>query len=109
MVIQNRDLPVKPTEDPAMRMPRVRFTVRSMMILILFICLVSALVIQGIRGARRDRELAELARLLADYRRAADRMEWAERMYEKGYLSKAQVETEKVNLKRVLFELGLQR
>jgi hypothetical protein len=35
-------------------------------------------------------------------------MEWAERMYEKGYISKAQVESEKVNLKRALFELGLQ-
>jgi hypothetical protein len=45
-----------------MGMPRVRFTVRWMMILILFCGLVSALVVQGIRVARRDRELAGLGR-----------------------------------------------
>jgi hypothetical protein len=87
---------------------RVRFTVRQMMILIIFMALVSALVIQSIRVARRDRELAGLAQLLADYRRAADRMQWAERMYEKGYVSKTLVEGEKVSFKRALFELGLQ-
>jgi hypothetical protein len=90
-----------------MRFPRLRFTLRSMMILILFIGLASALVIQSVRATRRDHQLTELTLLLRDYRRAADRMEWAERMYEKGYLSKAQIETEKVNLKRALFELGL--
>jgi hypothetical protein len=91
-----------------MRLPRVRFTVRQMMILIVVIALVSALVIQSIRVARRDRELARLARLMAGYRRAADRVEWAERMREKGYVSKAVVEAEKRNLKKAVFELGLQ-
>jgi hypothetical protein len=91
-----------------MRLPRVRFTVRGMMILILCISLASALVIQSIRTARRDRELTRLAQLLADCRRSADRMDWAERMYEKGYLSKAQLKTERLNLKRALFELGLE-
>ena len=91
-----------------MRLPRVRFTVRQMMILIVVAALVSALVIQSIRVARRDRELARLVQLLDDYRRASDRMQWAERMYEKGYVSKAQVESAKVSFKRALFELDLQ-
>jgi hypothetical protein len=85
---------------------RVRFTVRQMMILIVFMGLVSALVIQSIKAARRDRELARLARLLDDYRRAADRMQWAERMYKKGYVSTAAFENEKLSFKRTGDELG---
>jgi hypothetical protein len=69
-----------------MRLPRVRFTVRQMLVLVVVSALVSALVIQSIRAARRDRELARLVRMLND---ASDRMQWAERMYEKGYVSKA--------------------
>jgi hypothetical protein len=85
-----------------MRLPRVRFTVRQMLVLVVVSALVSALVIQSIRAARRDRELARLVRMLND---ASDRMQWAERMYEKGYVSKAQVEDAKVSFKRTLFEL----
>jgi hypothetical protein len=87
----------------------MRFTVRGIMVLILFIGLASALVIQSMRVARRDGELTRIARLLADHQRSADRMEWAARMYEKGYLSKAQLEAERLNLKnlkKALFELG---
>jgi hypothetical protein len=91
-----------------MRLPHVRFTVRHMMVLVVVAALVSALVIQSIRAARRDRELAGLGRLLDVYRRASDRMQWAERMYEKGYVSKAAVEGEKVSFKRALFELDRQ-
>jgi hypothetical protein len=88
-----------------MRFPRVRLTVGSMMILIVFLALVSATVVQSIRLAQRDRELARLNLLLNEYSRAADRMEWAERMYEKGYISKAQVESERIGLQRAGFEL----
>jgi hypothetical protein len=91
-----------------MRLPRVRFTVRWMMILILFIGLATALVIQSIRVARRDRELAGLARLLADYRRTADRLQWAEKMHKKGYVSKAQLDIEKSSFRKTAISLGLQ-
>ncbi len=79
---------------------RVRFSVRQMMVLIVFIALVSALVVQSIRSARRDREIARLELLLRDYQRAADRIEWAERMYNKGYLSKAVLASEKLSYKK---------
>jgi hypothetical protein len=91
-----------------MRLPRVRFTVRWIMILIVFLGLASALVIQSIRVARRDRELAGLARLLEDYRRAADRMQWAEQMHKKGYVSKAQFDAEKISFQKAAISLGLQ-
>jgi hypothetical protein len=52
-----------------MQRPRVRPTVRRLMILIAFM----ALVVQSIRVASRDRELARLGRLLEDYRRVTDR------------------------------------
>ena len=39
---------------------RVRFTVRQIMVLIAFMALVSAVVIQTITFARRDREIASL-------------------------------------------------
>jgi len=87
---------------------RVRFTVREMMVLIVFMALVSALVIQSIRSARRDREIARLALLLNDYRRAADRMQWAERMYKKGYVSKAEFAHEELFFKRAADELRRQ-
>jgi hypothetical protein len=86
----------------------VRFTVRGMMILVLFIALASALVIQSIRVARRDRELEALAKLLADYRRAADRMQWAEQMHKKGYVSKAQFDIERATFRKTAISLGLQ-
>ena len=91
-----------------MRLPRVRFTVRWIMILIVFLGLTSALVIQSIRVARRDRELAGLARLLEDYRRAADRMQWAERMHKKGYASKAVFDAHKDSFHKTAISLGLQ-
>jgi hypothetical protein len=91
-----------------MRLPRVRFKLRGMMILVLFIALASALVIQSIRVARRDRELAALAKLLADYRQAADRMQWAERMHKKGYVSKAQFDFEKATFRKTATSLGLE-
>jgi hypothetical protein len=64
-----------------MRWPCMRFTLRWMMVLVVLVALASALVIQSIRLARRDRELAGLARSLAAYRQAADRMQWAEQMH----------------------------
>ncbi len=85
---------------------RVRFTVRQTLVLIVFMALVSALVVQSIRLARRDREAARIVRLLHDFQRAADRVEWAERMYEKGYVSKAQFANEERSFKRVADELG---
>ena len=91
-----------------MRLPRVRFTVRWMMILIVFIGLASALIVQSIRVARRDRELAGLARLLADYRRAADRMQWAERMHQKGYVSKERFDIERASYRKAGLPLGLE-
>ena len=91
-----------------MRVPRVRFTVRRMMILIAFMALVSALVLQSMRVASLDRELARLGRLLEDYRRVTDRLQWAERMYKKGYVSKAQLDVEKRTVRKVATSLGLQ-
>lgn len=91
-----------------MRLPRVQFTVRRTMILMVFVAIVSALVTQSMRVARRDRELARLRQSLADYRWAADRTQWAERMYQKGYVSKAQVESEKLALRRARDSLGIQ-
>jgi hypothetical protein len=79
-----------------------------MMILIVVIALMSALVIQSIRATRLDRERARLALPLAEYRRETDWVKWAERMHAKGYVSKALVESERVNLKKTLFELRLQ-
>ena len=40
-----------------MRLPRVQFTVRRIMVLIAFMALVSALAVQSMRVASRDREL----------------------------------------------------
>ena len=91
-----------------MRLPRARFTVRWMMILIVFIGLASALIVQSIRVARRDRELAGLARLLADYRRAADRMQWAERMHKKGYVSRERFDIERASYRKAALPLGLE-
>ena len=87
---------------------RVRFTVRQVMVLIVFMALVSALVIQSIRSARCDREIARLVRLLNDYQRAADRIEWAERMYKKGYVSDAVFANEKRSFTRAAHELDRQ-
>ncbi len=89
-------------------MPRlcVRLTVRQMMVLIVFMALVSALFIQTIRLARRDREIARLGLLLNDYQRAADRVDWAECMYKKGYISKAALANEELSLKRAAHALG---
>jgi hypothetical protein len=87
--------------------PRVRFTVRRMVTLIVFAALVSALVTQSVRLVRHDRELARLEALLADHRRAADRRRWAERMHEKGYLSWARVVSEDLSLKWAAGALGL--
>jgi len=70
--------------------------------------LVSALVLQSMRVASLDRELARLGRLLEDYRRVTDRLQWAERMYKKGYVSKAQLDVEKRTVRKVATSLGLQ-
>jgi hypothetical protein len=91
-----------------MRPPRVQVTVRGMKILIVFTALSSALVIQSIRVARRDRELAALAQFLADYRQAADRMQWAEQMHKKVYISKAQFDIERASFRKTATSLGLQ-
>ncbi len=87
---------------------RLRFTVRQIMILIVVMALVSSLVLQSIRLARRDRELASLMRSLNDYQRAADRLDWAERMHRRGYLSQAAFRNEELSFKRVARELGRQ-
>ncbi len=87
---------------------RVRFTVKHMMILIVFAALVSSVVIQSIRVAQRDRELTRFVQLLDDYRRGADRTHWAERMYKKGYISKAVFDNENVSFRRTGHELGLE-
>jgi hypothetical protein len=79
-----------------------------MMILIVFIGLASALAVQSIRVARRDRELAGLTRSLANYRRAADRMQWAERMHKKGYLSHARFDIERASYRKAALPLGLE-
>jgi hypothetical protein len=91
-----------------MRLPRVRFTVRWIMILIVFFGLASALVVQTIRVARRDRELAGLRRLLGEYRRAADRMQWAEQMHKKGYVSKERFDIERASFRKAALPLGLE-
>jgi hypothetical protein len=90
---------------PTMPRLRVRFTVRQMMVVIVFMALVSALVIQSIRTARRDREIARLVRSLNDYRQSADRIEWAERMHQKGYVSKAVLANERLSFERASREL----
>ena len=41
-----------------------------------------------------------------EYRRAADRMQWSERMYKKGYVSKAQLKAEQEAFKRAESWLG---
>ena len=63
--VWRRHSTVKRSRIAAMRLPHLRFTVRWMMTLIVFAALVSALAIQSIRIARRDRELARLARISA--------------------------------------------
>ena len=45
---------------------------------------------------------------LADYRRAADRMRWAEQMHNKGYVSKAQFDREIAVFRKTGLSLGLQ-
>jgi hypothetical protein len=90
-----------------MRIPRVRLKLGWMMILIVFVAMLSALVIQSIRIAQRDRELARLDLLLKDYSRAADRLGWAERMYKKGYVSKAVLDSERIGFDKAGFELLL--
>jgi len=92
-----------------MRLPRVQFTVRWMMILIVFVALVAAFVGERIRAVRREREMAvRIERLLAEYRRAIDRAQWAERMRAKGYASQAQLEAENASLKKAESSLGIQ-
>ena len=46
--------------------------------------------------------------LLEDYRRVTDRLQWAERMYKKGYLSKARLDVEKRSVRKVATSLGLE-
>jgi hypothetical protein len=46
-----------------MRVPRVQFTVRRMIELIIFVALILGLVIQSDRAARSERELAQLERV----------------------------------------------
>jgi len=75
------------------------------MILTVFLALLSAFVIQSVRVARRDRELASLRVLLGDYLRAGDRMEWSERMYAKGHVSKAAVNSEILGFRKAGFTL----
>ena len=41
-----------------------------------------------------------------DYRRAAERMQWSELMYQKGYVSKARFESEKAAFKKAKSRLG---
>jgi type II secretory pathway pseudopilin PulG len=77
-----------------------------MMVVIVLIGLASAVVIQSVRVARRDRQLAALARLMEDYRRAVDRMQWAERMHKKGYVSKAQLDVENASFRRELMSVS---
>jgi hypothetical protein len=40
-----------------------------------------------------------------DYRRASDRMEWSGRMYQRGYVSKAQYQSEKAAFQRAKLQL----
>jgi hypothetical protein len=79
-----------------------------MMVLTVFIALVSAVIVQSIRLARRDRELARLTLFLAEYQRASDRLEWAERMHKRGYVSQAQLNSEKVSFDRAKLSLSQQ-
>jgi hypothetical protein len=88
-----------------MRLPRLQLTVRGMMVLILFIGLVSALVIQSIRVARRDREFTRIARARANCRRAAVELDRAEQLYGTGPIRNAVLNSARLNLKKALFEL----
>jgi hypothetical protein len=85
---------------------RLRFNLRQMMVLVVFMALVSAVVIQSTRLAQREREIANLVQSLHGYQRAADRKEWAERMYKKGYVSKAALTNEEVSYKKAADVLG---
>lgn len=90
-----------------MRMPRVRFSVRRMMALVVFVALATALAVQSARLARRESELARLEALPAKYRRAVDREKWAERMHAHGYLPEARVESEVASLRKAAGDLGI--
>lgn len=90
-----------------MRLPRVRFTLRRLMLMIVLPALVTALFVQSMRVVQRDRKLVRLERLLDEYRRAAARTEWAERMHQKGYVSKATLAAEKDALSKAGAPLGV--
>ena len=90
-----------------MRLTCMRFTVRGIMYLVVVIAFASALGVQIIRSALLTRELSAHSQLLANFRRAADRMHWAERMHQKGYVSKAQFDFEKAAFRKAANSLRL--
>jgi hypothetical protein len=125
-----------------MRLPRPRYTILSLMIVIVLASLVLTIVVAhrertkriiAMQAAQADyqnamltREVAEIAvteykegifaqdlataesaisLAQSDLARAADRLEWAKRMYGKGSLSKAQQVSEELSLQKTKFAL----
>jgi hypothetical protein len=82
--------------------PRFRFQLRQLMLVVLF-CAVMLGVLAWVR-AKRDAARAR-AMLAADVSRAEDRTAWAERMFAKGYVSKAQLALERQNLARLKLKM----
>jgi CRISPR/Cas system type I-B associated protein Csh2 (Cas7 group RAMP superfamily) len=94
-----------------MRPLRVRFTIRGMMIAVLLISVVFAIQahrarlrrIAATQAARVASIKNEIASAKSDLKRAEDRVVWASHMFEKKYVSKAQLISEKLALQRATF------
>jgi hypothetical protein len=91
------------------RRRRFTLTIRTMMVFTAFCAVVLGVVLAWHR-ARLDRVQAELrsaqmALYLAELHRAQDRVVWSTRMFEKGYVSKAQLRSERDSLQKAESQL----
>jgi hypothetical protein len=88
---------------------RFTLTIRTMMVFTAFCAVVLAVVFAWHR-ARLDRVQAELrsaqmALYRAELHRAQERLLWSTRMFEKGYVSGAQLQSERLSLQKAEYQL----
>jgi hypothetical protein len=72
-----------------MRVKRPKISVRGAMLAVLLAALAFGI-------TERTARIAKMRRVMSQYRQEIDRLEWTRSMSEKGYLSKADLEAQKV-------------
>jgi hypothetical protein len=76
-----------------MYLPRFQYTLQRM---IVFVGIVALLLGVCFEVRRRNEAWKAYAVAMSDLQRAADRVEWAEQMHKKGYVSEARLVTERL-------------